>query len=271
MAQPPVSSEIAAALARFYFNGSGPSHSKLSTAFAAGGYSDVAPYDPMSKTQQANKETRVLSVVKAATRHPAGARALIDGLLVDLRVTGTFGREQNSDLVKAAQRAFAQCGWSLADDGYISPLGEINLSTGGREALDEQIARLRKAVDDPGQLLGSAKDLLESVAKFVLEELDIQLPGKPGFNQLWHFARERLGILPQQVSANIPGYTHIREVLQCAWKIAEQVNELRAVQGTGHGRTLPTGVTAEMALMMVREVCSVSEFTLTTLDRQYGR
>ena len=53
--------------------------------------------------------------------------------------------------------------------------------------------------------------------------------------------------------------------------IAEQVNVLRGLQGTGHGRTLPTGVSPELALLVVREACSVAEFTLNALDRQRGR
>jgi hypothetical protein len=223
MTQPPVSDEIAAALARFYFNGGGPSHSKLTTAFTSGGYLDAAPYDPYSSTQQVNKETRVIRAIKAATRRPSGARALIEGLLVDLRVGGFISHGDRQDYLKAAQRAFSRNGWLLSDDGYLSPTGLIDLSTGGRAALDEQIGRLRRGTDDAGQLLGSAKDLLESVAKYILEELDITLPGKPSFSHIWHIARERLGILPQQVSPDIPGANNIREVLQSSWKIAEQI------------------------------------------------
>lgn len=59
--------------------------------------------------------------------------------------------------------------------------------------------------------------------------------------------------------------------LQASWNIAEQVNVLRGLQGAGHGRTLPTGVSADLALLVVREACSVAEFMLTTLERQYGR
>jgi hypothetical protein len=269
--QPPVSDEIAAALARFYFGGAGPSHSKLSTAFTAGGYADAAPYD-RGNVSSPNKETRVLQTIRAAVRRPDGARRLIDGLLVDLRVDGYFnGAEERRDTVRAAQRAFARSGWTLTDAGHLTPAGSIDLTTGGRDALDEQVSRLRRATDDPGQLLGSAKDLLEAVAKFVLEEVGIPLTGNPSFSHLWHIARERLGILPEQVAADAPGARHIKTVLQSSWKIAEQVNELRCVQGTGLGRTLPTGVTAEMALLIVREACSVAEFALTTLDRLYGR
>jgi hypothetical protein len=79
MSQPPVSDEIAAALARFYHGGAGPSHSKLTTAFVGAGYGDVAPYDP-GDVSSPNKETRVLRTVRAAMRRPDGARRLIQRL-----------------------------------------------------------------------------------------------------------------------------------------------------------------------------------------------
>lgn len=149
--------------------------------------------------------------------------------------------------------------------------GLIDISTGGRPALDEQLDRLRRASEDPALLLGTAKDLLESTAKFVLEELDLPIRPDADFNELWFHARDRLGIHPRNVSADMPGERHIKSILQSAWSIANQANQLRGLQGTGHGRTLPTGVSAEMALLVVREACSVVEFTLRVLDRELGR
>jgi hypothetical protein len=146
----------------------------------------------------------------------------------------------------------------------------INLDTGGRPALNEQLDRLQQATEDPALALGSAKDLLEAVAKFVLSELDWPIAKKADYGELWYFARERLNILPQQVAGDAPGANHIKAVLQNAWAIADQINALRNLQGTGHGRTLPTGVTAELARLVVREACSVAEFTLTSLDRAKG-
>jgi hypothetical protein len=271
MSEPPVSDEIAAALARFYHGGDGPSHTRLTAAFTSGGYSDVAPYR-VGAAVNPNKEERILRTVRAAMRRPAGAKRLVEALLVDLRVDGSFnGGDARQGTVRAAQRAFARSGWTLGDDGHLSPAGPIDLSTGGREALDEQLQRLRRATADPGLLLGSAKDLLEAVAKFVLEELGVPVSAKADYGHLWYLARDRLGILPEQVAPGVPGERQIKAVLQSAWKIAEQVNELRGIQGTGHGRTLPTGVSTELALLMVREACSVAEFVLTTLDRRYGR
>ncbi|WP_420329984.1 abortive infection family protein [Serinicoccus sediminis] len=109
--------------------------------------------------------------------------------------------------------------------------------------------------------------MLESVAKFVLEETGIEAEGMKDFGQLWHIARERLGVLPQQVDPDLAGASAIRKVHQSTWSIAEQVNELRNLQGTGHGRTLPTGVSEELALLVVREALTVAEYMLDLLDR----
>jgi hypothetical protein len=107
-----------------------------------------------------------------------------------------------------------------------------------RLRLGEQLRRLENGSDDPGQLLGSAKDLLEAVAKFVLEELGAPISGNPGFGHVWHLARERLGILPTQVPTDTPGAWHIKIVLQSSWMIVEQVNDFGVFKApVTHGRT----------------------------------
>jgi hypothetical protein len=268
--EPPVSDEIGGALGRFFFAGAGPTHTRLTSVFSTAGYGDADPYDPL--TQQPNKERRVQSVVGAATRRPGRARELVDGLLSALRVHGSFDSDRDGydrQVVVTAQRALRRKGWALSDEGVLSVLGQIDLETGGRPALDEQLDRLRRSTEDPGQLLGSAKDLLEAVAKFVLEELGAPQDGE--FSTLWYLARDRLGIHPKQLAADGPGAESVRKILGASWTIAEQVNVLRNLQGTGHGRTLPTGVTPEMALLVVREACSVTAFALASLDRLLGR
>ncbi|MFC8037974.1 abortive infection family protein [Paenarthrobacter sp. NPDC057355] len=275
MKSQPISQEVGAALARFFFGGAGPSHAKLTRAFMAGGYGDDDLGAPKPGTASGpNKEHRLLHVFAVAVRRPANSKALIQALLTDLRVHGSFTADHDKyfpEAVRSAQAAFTRVGWNLSDDGQLFPMGEIDLSTGGRQALEEQLERLRKNTDDPAALLGTAKDLLEASAKFVLEGVGFPVSGKEDFNQLWYLSRERLNLLPQNVDTNVPGYKSIQAVLGSAWKIADQVNALRNLQGTGHGRTLPTGVTGELALLVVREACSVADFMLSTLDRQLGK
>ncbi|WP_147103903.1 abortive infection family protein [Nesterenkonia populi] len=48
-------------------------------------------------------------------------------------------------------------------------------------------------------------------------------------------------------------YDKFRGILQhgSIWTIAEQVNELRNLQGTGHGRTMHMGVSEDLALLVI--------------------
>ncbi|WP_430791299.1 abortive infection family protein [Actinoplanes sp. G11-F43] len=264
-------SEVGAVLGRFFFGGAGPSHSVLTSAFARAGYASDDPYDPRTATP--NKQQRVQVVFQAAERHPARGKDLVEAILSALRVHGCFDTERSghaADDVRQAQKTLARAGWLLDEDGHLSPL-VVDVSTGGREALDEQLNRLRRSTDDPALLIGTAKELLEAVAKFVLEEFSYPFSEKDDFGSLWFHARDRLGLHPRQVPDDTPGAKNIKAILQSTWTIAESVNQLRNLQGTGHGRTLPTGVTADMALLVVREACSVAEFMLGSLDRTFGR
>lgn len=94
-----------------------------------------------------------------------------------------------------------------------------------------------KAVYDRGfrTATGTAKDLLEAVAKFVREEVGMPVSGSPSLKDVGHLARDRLGVLSSRRDAS--GAKQIREIHQSTWKIGQQVNELRALQGTGQTRS----------------------------------
>ncbi|MBE5471744.1 abortive infection family protein [Mycobacteroides abscessus] len=270
MSRPPISADIAARFAQLYKGGiDRPTHPQLTAVFKRFGFDDIAPYN--SSIGAPNKEFRVRKVLEAVARKPRYGRELVDALLVDLRALGCFTNGIiERDVIVRVQAAFTDQGFELTDAGELRAAGPVDLSTGDRIALDEQLARLLRTEDDPALALGSAKDLLEAIAKFVLDELSWPYGDSDDFNKLWHFARERLGLLPQDVAAG-PAQSQVRAILQSSWTIASKVNELRNDHGTGHGRTLPTGVTAEIAQMVVREACSVAELVLGTLDRQVGR
>lgn len=266
----PVSSEVAAAFGRFFFAGAGPSHSTLTRAFAAAGYGDVDPYSQTLGTP--NKENRVVAVITAATRRSSGATKLVEELLTALRMHGCFGAQSDSQgEVVSLGRALRRQGWLLDDDGYVTVVGRVDLETGGREALDEQLARIQRNVDDPGALLGVAKDLLEAIGKFVLEERSMLPAGTLGFDEVLHLALDQLGLLPTLADMSVPGGKQVRAIYQSAKTIASTVNELRNLQGSGHGRTLPAGVTPETGRYVIREAAHVAELMLRSHDRQLGR
>jgi hypothetical protein len=179
-----VSDEIAGALGAFFHGGSGPSHSMITGVILRAGYSDGDDY-VAGRMDNPNKEQRVQSAVRRAIRRPDRARDLTEGLLTQLRLHGCFQTESTYvSRVAALRSALRRSGYSTSDDGTLLTLGAIDLQTGNHSALDEQVDRLRRSTDDPAQLIGSAKDLLEAVARFVLEELSFPVSQNADFGQL---------------------------------------------------------------------------------------
>lgn len=264
--------EVSAAIAQFYYSGDGPSHTTLTRTFTSCGLGDVDPYDPSTGTP--NKQQRVLTVCGAARRRPSGVSdKLLDLLLTDLRIARIFDVELPTVVERVAtlRKALAVKGAGLDDEGRLRRTNPINLATGGRAALDEQLARLQHNVEDPGALLGGAKELLESICKFVLEEQQMLPDRKMDFDELLALALDRLQLQPQTVNAAAPGGKQLRAIYQSAKTTASTINELRNLQGTGHGRTLPTGISKETGRYVIREATHVAELLLSTHDRQMGR
>jgi hypothetical protein len=204
----------------------------------------------------------------------------MEHLLSELRASGCFeaapGRDwepQRARAVTAARRAFGRLDWELTEDGELHPGHGVVITSQGRPAIEEQLQRIRRAIGDgdPALLLGTAKEMLESTGKYVLEQFGQDYSEAIDFNQLWYLARERLGIHPSLIDTTQPGGQQVKKIVGAAWTIAEQANELRKEEGTGHGRTLPSQMSPEMARLVVREACNVVDFVLRTLDRQFGR
>lgn len=270
MSQGPITGDVAGAVARFWFNGAGPSHANISRVLVENGYSDDYVKPPLG-VMGPNKQDRVLAAFALARREPARSRGLVDGLLGLLRNDGLIGRGDSSEDEQRLRLALGRASWYLTDDGQLRASAGIDLTTGGRAALEEQLDRLRRSTGDPALLLGTAKELLESVAKFVLEEHGYEGLDRMDFGQLWYLARERLGIKPEQVDPNLPGAKQIKRIHGSTWTIAENVNEIRNLQGTGHGHTLPAGISSELAMLVVREACTVAEYLLALLEKSHGR
>lgn len=274
----PISDEIAATLGAFVSGGAGPTHTKLTQVFDRTGYGSIAPYNFNNPNQQPNKENRVRFTIQAAIKDPARAVELIKGLLSEYRAFGFFNTEdrhnekEHLDRYRLTKQAFMRSGWELTESGEIFPAGVSSVvATTGRPAINEQLDRLRRGSDDPALMLGTAKEMLESTAKHVCEAFSAPYRENMQFDELWHHARDRLGILPEQVNLNQPGAKELREILQSSWSIARMTNKLRNAEGTGHGRTLTTAIGPSVAHFVVREACNVVQLVLETLDRQMGR
>lgn len=271
---PEITREVGGALAKFFHGGTGPSHAGLDSAFAQAGCAEADPAPPEMREQarranrsHANKETRVNAVFAEALRRDRG-RQLTEELL---QLLGLDNEDLSVGAGVSLRRALSRCGFRLNEEGYLEVAGETSVvSHANRPAIEYQLARLRRADDDPGLMIGTAKEMLESTAKYVLEELGSPVQDNVDFGQLLYRARERLRVRPEDIAAEGPETQAVKKILGSAATIAEQVNHLRNREGTGHGRTLPSGVSEPVAYLVVREACSIVELMFASLDARLG-
>jgi hypothetical protein len=151
----PIDGEVAGAVAKFFHSGAGPAHSAVTRVLVSSGYNDGYTYD--AAVQGPNKESRVLSAFNMARRQPAGARKLVEGLLTELRLDGKIGSGPANDDEKRLRLALGRSGWHLTEQGHLRAFAGVDIDTGGREALEEELDRLRRSTADPALLIGTAK------------------------------------------------------------------------------------------------------------------
>lgn len=218
--------------------------------------------------QSANKEQRVNTVFREAVRR-GRARELTEAILEQLRLSSSNFENENA---RALRVALERCGFHLTSAGYLEPSGLAPVAfRADRPSIEDQLRRLRRAQDDPGLMLGTAKEMLESTAKHVLEELRTPQPAPRDFSGLVYLARKELGVRPEDIAATSPETEAVKRILGAAATIADQVNQLRNREGTGHGRTLPSGVSHSIARLVVRETCSVVELLFSALDERLAQ
>jgi hypothetical protein len=131
------------------------------------------------------------------------------------------------------------------NDGKLNPVGKHHgldhiSDTVNRFDLPElhrQIQRMQAAVeDDPGLAIGTAKELVESVCKTILEQRNIQFAEDLEIGSLVKESRKALGLIPESIPNSAKGAESIRRLLSNLGNVAQGLGELRNLYGTGHGK-----------------------------------
>lgn len=132
--------------------------------------------------------------------------------------------------------------------------------------LHRQIQRMQSAVEeDPGLAIGTAKELVESVCKTILEQRHIPFADDADVGQLVKEVRKALGLIPESMPNAAKGAESIRRLLSNLGNVAQGLGELRNLYGTGHGKGgAVKGLSPRHARLAVGTAATLSTFLFET-------
>ena len=169
----------------------------------------------------------------------------------------------------------------LRKDGYVYeggrliPLGGVELTAISAatplvdsRTLHDHIRRIEQNLEtDPAQAIGSAKELVETVAKQVLAHFKENTEGHD-LPHLVKLAFRQLNLTPDTLPQVKKGRESIRLVLAGLSQIVAGTAELRNLYGTGHGRLHTGGLEPRHARLVVGAAAALTRFLLDTLAKK---
>lgn len=130
----------------------------------------------------------------------------------------------------------------------------------------QQLARLRQAVDDdPGLAIGTAKEILETTCKTILEDEGVSFDAGSDLPELLKATRKKLKLLPDDIPQAAKGAATIKRLLSSLGQIGSGLAELRNLYGSGHGRSARSkGLSTRHARLAVGAVATLVQFLFDT-------
>ena len=130
--------------------------------------------------------------------------------------------------------------------------------------LQQQISRMEASVEsDPDLAIGTAKELIETCCKTILEERGISLRGNPEMPELTKATFGALKLTRDDIPDATKGAEIIRRVLSNLGSITNDLNRLRNLYGTGHGKIADaSGLSPRHAKLAVGLAATLARFLL---------
>lgn len=199
-------------------------------------------------------------------------------------------REEALNLVGLYNRHLRMDGWELAEAAQISgrpvfsarsslnvpgPVRQIakHVLAGDLTYVAQQITRMETAIDtDPELAIGTAKELIETACKTVLEGIGICVDKKWDVPQLLRETTKQLQLAPDAVASTVIAADSIKRVLGSLGNLAVGVAELRNSYGTGHGKATGTGgLGPRHARLVVGAASTLAVFLFETYNDRVER
>jgi len=130
----------------------------------------------------------------------------------------------------------------------------------------QQITRMEAAVNsDPGLAIGTAKELIETCCKTILNERNVDFSSSLDIPQLVKLTSKELKLTPDDIEDQAKAAETIKRLLSNLATITQGIAELRNKYGTGHGKAAKTkGLSPRHAKLAVGAASTLAVFLVET-------
>lgn len=137
----------------------------------------------------------------------------------------------------------------------------------------QQITRMEAAaVNDADLAIGTAKELVETCCKTILQERSVQAPKNADLPQLVKLVCKQLSLTPDDIPDKARAADTIKRVLGNLAAIGHGLAELRNLHGTGHGKPAGSrGLASRHAKLAVGAAATLAVFLAETHIEQTQR
>ena len=172
-----------------------------------------------------------------------------------------YRRGPEPQQIELADRCRAIASRLLAGGPSLSDLKQ-HVETLDTNHLAGQIRRMEDSIEkDPSLAIGTAKELIETCCKTILEERGKGIPGTPNIPTLTKATLKGLQLVPETTR----GADTIKRLLSNLATIGQGLAELRGLYGTDHGKHGATvGLTARHAKLVVGAASALVIFLFET-------
>ena len=147
---------------------------------------------------------------------------------------------------------------------------KVRVRAGDMGYLHEQSRRMEAAIEpDPSLAIGTAKELIETCCKTILDEAGVVPDRRWDLPKLLKETTKRLRLTPAHIADDARGATSSRQVLASLGSAVAGLAELRNEYGTGHGRPAAhAGLQPRHARLAVGAASAVAMFLFETYDQR---
>ena len=150
---------------------------------------------------------------------------------------------------------------SVALSTAKTQLNEVNDSY-----ISQQLSRMEDSIEsDPDLAIGTAKELIETICKTILDIRKINYSNNEPVTKLVRLASESLSLVPEEISDSVKAANSIKGILKSLSTIAQGMMDVRNAYGTGHGKSAGhKGLTARHAKLAVGAASTLVTFLWDT-------